>query len=608
MQQHNDHLYECETCASMEGTQQLCSKFSKRSALLHHMQDHLQQKTIKCDSCSKRFGVIRQLRQHRKHHLVKTVMCPHCPRRFKSETTLQEHYNTHTGSKPFNCGHCNKKFSSRCTLKIHFKTHLVRERNYKCEVCNKDFLSYHHLVEHSHVHQDTRDFICENCGKGFATSRSLELHMVTHTGIKNFACKTCNKQFARKGEVEDHERTHTGEKPFQCEMCGATFSQRSNLQSHRRATHYKEKKHQCSMCNKAFKRKRLLVYHMMSVHTGERPHKCAHCSAAFVYPEHYKKHLRIHTGEKPFKCDRCGKAFNSRDNRNAHKFIHSERKPYECIICNAGFMRKPMLVAHIMQHGSPHNSQPERCIRVNPPSVADEAPLSDSIMSTGERQVSNANVEELYTSGNAMSSLKISQPNDLENAVQLVSGDSMEVVRPLIIDGDHLSRYLLQSNERGQLIASIQGQMVEVRTDGGLNMRTDALHYQFSEGDGSGEIADDSNVDDPAVRQFELEIGSPDEDDGAGGDNLDLDSVAATPHNQQTTTDGVETATSNSIAGTGTLDDNNALLSRSFAAFNNDMGHLRSMKVMSTGRLVNQNVSRINRPIWSTDANNFLGS
>lgn len=80
-------------------------------------------------------------------------------------------------------------------------------------------------------------------------------------------------------------------------------SQRSNLQSHKRATHYNDKRYKCDDCGKGFKRRRLLDYHIKAAHTGERPYKCNICTATFVYPEHFKKHMRIHTGEKPYLCE-----------------------------------------------------------------------------------------------------------------------------------------------------------------------------------------------------------------------------------------------------------------------------------------------------------------
>ena len=435
------------------------------------------------------------------------------------------------------------------------------------------------------VHEGSKNYICETCGKAFSKIRSLDLHMVIHSGVKNYSCKTCNKQFARKGEVEDHERTHTGEKPFQCEICGSTFSQRSNLQSHKRATHYEEKKHQCEKCNRAFKRRRLLVYHMMSVHTGERPFKCENCSAAFVYPEHYKKHLRIHTGEKPFECDICGKAFNSRDNRNAHKFIHSERKPYECTICTMGFMRKPMLLTHLLQHGS-LSSQPELCIRVNPSTVAD---VSWPSHSTDNVQSSNNDFITTDPTG-----LRIPQGNDLDgSSVQLVSSDTMEVVsRPVhIIEAEDLPRYILQSNERGgPFLASIQGQVVEVRPDA-LQMRSDGIHYQFASDDGtestvvtagSNNAAGDGLSGDGTVRSFQLHLGTTDDD----ADELELQSLETNESGEVTIVNGVAVANS----------DNNALLSRSFqfdtsqvVESTGTMTQLRSIKVLTQDAGLNGN-------------------
>ena len=289
------------------------------------------------------------------------------------------------------------------------------------------FVSLTHLADHMSVHQKKKNFICESCGKGFATQRSLDLHSITHTGVKSYQCTFCNKLFARKGEVDDHIRTHTGERPFQCDICGVTFSQRSNLQSHKRTTHLQERRYQCTECHKAFKRKRLLVYHIMSVHTGERPYKCSECSASFVYPEHYKKHLRIHTGEKPFKCDVCGKSFNSRDNRNSHKFIHSDKKPYECAICGAGFMRKPMLQSHLPSHG--HSDNYDAWIKVNPPSILDQ-PEDDE------------------------------RPE--ERSVHIIEADDLDALPRYII---HAQPEDAQENNESHFLAELNGQVVEVRSE-----------------------------------------------------------------------------------------------------------------------------------------------
>ncbi|XP_078035837.1 uncharacterized protein LOC144469440 [Augochlora pura] len=343
---HETRLYICDICGD---------DFRKRTELSLHLDDHVAKEDgdFQCEICNRIFSNLRLFRIHKRIHYpqVKSWPCETCGKRYSSKNLLEEHINTHTGVRPYVCESCGKDFASKYTYKAHVKTHEVRPRPYECSQCNKSFLSQQNLNQHERTHNGVKEYICHQCGKAFGSPHNLEVHNIVHTGYKPYICRICGKAFARKAEIRDHERTHTGEKPYQCEFCGATFSQRSNLQSHKRATHYNDKRYKCDDCGKGFKRRRLLDYHIKAAHTGERPYKCEVCTATFVYPEHFKKHMRIHTGEKPYLCEVCGKAFNSRDNRNAHRFIHSDKKPYECLVCGMGFMRKPLLYAHMQTQG-----------------------------------------------------------------------------------------------------------------------------------------------------------------------------------------------------------------------------------------------------------------
>ncbi|XP_015126970.1 zinc finger protein 37 [Diachasma alloeum] len=343
---HEARLYICDICGL---------DFRKRNELSIHLDDHVakEEGDFQCEVCNRIFSNLRLFRIHRRIHYpqVKSWPCETCGKRYSSRNLLDEHVNTHIGVRPYICETCGKDFASKYTFKAHVKTHEIRPRPFECTQCNKTFLSQQNLNQHEKTHLGVKEYICHQCGKAFGSPHNLEVHNIVHTGYKPYICKMCGKAFARKAEIRDHERTHTGEKPYQCEFCGATFSQRSNLQSHKRATHYNDKRYKCDDCGKGFKRRRLLDYHIKAAHTGERPYKCETCSATFVYPEHFKKHMRIHTGEKPYLCEVCGKAFNSRDNRNAHRFIHSDKKPYECLVCGMGFMRKPLLYAHMQSQG-----------------------------------------------------------------------------------------------------------------------------------------------------------------------------------------------------------------------------------------------------------------
>ncbi|KAJ0170610.1 hypothetical protein K1T71_013981 [Dendrolimus kikuchii] len=321
---HDARTYICQLCGVV---------MRKRSEYTLHIAEHAQ--SLKSESSNK----------YRMHE------CSVCHKSYSSRTLLMEHMNVHSGDRPYVCHLCNKSFASKYTHQAHLKTHAVRPRPFQCKQCGKAFLTTQNLAQHEKTHSGVKDFVCNICNKAFSTQHNLEVHAVVHSGEKPFVCSVCNKGFARRAECKDHMRIHTGERPFECDICGARFTQNSNLHSHKRATHLDDRRYHCEHCPKKFKRKRLLEYHIKATHTGERPLVCKVCGSTFVYPEHYKKHVRIHSGERPYVCEICGKSFNSPDNRNTHRFTHSDKKLYECFTCGAGFMRKQLLYMHMNTSG-----------------------------------------------------------------------------------------------------------------------------------------------------------------------------------------------------------------------------------------------------------------
>lgn len=360
---HNLRVYICDICGI---------DFKKRMEVTEHV-DEVHGGTddgeFICDTCQRVFTNLRQFRIHKRLHYTstKSYQCSQCDKKYSSKNLLDEHMNMHTGLRPYKCPICTKDFASKYTLTAHMKIHSERPRPFTCKQCGKAFFSAQNLLQHEKIHTGLKEFVCEVCNKAFGTQHNLEVHKIIHTGYKPFICRTCGKAFARRAEIRDHERTHTGERPFVCDICNMSFAQRSNLTTHKRATHLNDKRYKCEQCDRSFKRRRLLDYHIRASHTGERPYVCVLCNATFVYPEHYKKHLRIHSGVKPYSCEVCGKSFNSRDNRNAHRFIHSDKKPYECLVCGQGFMRKPLLYTHMQQSGHVNDT-----IIINQPRIMSE--------------------------------------------------------------------------------------------------------------------------------------------------------------------------------------------------------------------------------------------
>ncbi|CAD0206006.1 unnamed protein product [Chrysodeixis includens] len=418
---HDARIYICQFCGQI---------MRKRTDYTAHIAEHAQ-----------------KLKPSQSPAKAAPYRCVTCGKAYSSRTLLAEHANVHSGARPYACHLCRKAFASKYTHQAHLKTHAVRPRPYKCTQCGKSFLTQQNLNQHEKTHSGIKDFVCNICNKAFSTQHNLEVHGVVHSGNKAFSCTACGKAFARRAELRDHMRIHTGERPFSCEICGARFTQRSNLHSHRRATHMDDKRYACTQCPKRFKRRRLLEYHIKASHTGERPLKCEFCHSSFVYPEHYKKHIRIHSGERPYVCEICGKSFNSRDNRNTHRFVHSDKKPYECVACGAGYMRKQLLYAHMNTSGHLAES-----IVVNQPRVIK---VSENSVTQPEVQYVEAKPTSKFDA--------IFEASELENSVKSVVKSETETAiegtklyitedKKIILQDEKTTLNLIQDSEDPTLL------------------------------------------------------------------------------------------------------------------------------------------------------------
>ena len=80
-----------------------------------------------------------------------------------------------------------------------------------------------------------------DCRKTYSTKFNLKRHVeVTHLKQKKFKCELCEKYFVSQQNLKEHIFTHTGAKPYECSYCGEFFRQISQLSLHRRAHEFKE--------------------------------------------------------------------------------------------------------------------------------------------------------------------------------------------------------------------------------------------------------------------------------------------------------------------------------------------------------------------------------
>ncbi|KAI1237740.1 hypothetical protein IHE44_0013826 [Lamprotornis superbus] len=106
----------------------------------------------------------------------------------------------------------------------------------------------------------------------------------------------------------------------------------------------------------------------------ERKLKCTveGCDRTFVWPAHFKYHLKTHrsdkSGEKPFLCQAqgCGRSFAEYSSLRKHLVVHSGVKPHQCQICGKTFSQSGSRNVHMRKHhsrigtaGSREREQPE---------------------------------------------------------------------------------------------------------------------------------------------------------------------------------------------------------------------------------------------------------
>ncbi|XP_053695815.1 oocyte zinc finger protein XlCOF6.1-like [Sabethes cyaneus] len=314
---------------------------------LTHTYTSVEPNPYKCDQCSSRFVHERSLIYHKKKlcrsssinsGMLKMqkksldrnksdkalLQCDLCSKTLVSRRALTVHrLIKHTSEKNFKCDICGKDYHMMTHLRRHLKSHST-ERLYKCDICGNGYIRKENLSTHMKMH--TTSFECGVCGQLCKTPRTLREHNIRkHTSEKNYACHVCGQDFHLKDQLTRHLRKHNPDQPHRCPVCKKGYPFRSDLAQHV-LTHIEERPFACDHCDVCFKTSGLLQTHQRLAHqmcNGQKP-ACDICDRKFVTNNTLKRHLRTHTTERPFECDICVTSFKTRGGLKSHKkWVHS---------------------------------------------------------------------------------------------------------------------------------------------------------------------------------------------------------------------------------------------------------------------------------------------
>lgn len=353
------------------------------------------------------------LQVHTGNQIFKCEVCGHA---FDVYRHLTEHMIVHRQDKPFTCKICNKSYSRATVLSQHMKSHpnggnydmmqktvtitsttstnevpqttvttmtttvslpVASQPVYKCQQCEKMFVTPSELKDHESVHtsQQKEEKKVVNLKEVIVMVKPEEPQIVQL--MPQIKCYICDEHFNSEQERVNHAVIHnrvvTNDTPQSIQVTQIpaptisvttieppTLPPVTSLDAEMIATDeitfddvikltLLENKSPCNVCGKS--------------HTKSQPcekFKCDVCDKRFSNLGNFNVHKRIHKREKPFRCSVCGKSFRLAKSLTVHMVLHTETESFDCPVCDRSFNRSGSLKIHMKSHTTAELQQPKR--------------------------------------------------------------------------------------------------------------------------------------------------------------------------------------------------------------------------------------------------------
>ena len=268
---------------------------------------------MKCSLCNE-FCDRRKIRQHLNEHFSgsdSNHVCDKCGDSFKAPHLLRYHDLTTHESPKFPCYSCDYRGYTQFTLRAHIHAVHTKDSVSKCDVCFESFADQRTLIRHMiNKHGLEHKFKCDNCNKIFLTELRFSLHTAQvcekRKDLKKeriekgkILCDKCDYKAEGPARLKDHIQAIHDKVYHYCDKCGYRNLWKQELRKHIKQVHENVPKasHSCGLCDYSTPRLANLRTHNEAVHLKKRE-ECGICGHTASNKSNMRKHMiSAHNGE-----------------------------------------------------------------------------------------------------------------------------------------------------------------------------------------------------------------------------------------------------------------------------------------------------------------------